>query len=52
MRKSFNLAVQALTVQYQGRTALNNIHVTIPPVKLLELSDQMVLESQHLLKGY
>lgn len=23
MRKSFNLAVQALTVQYQGRTALN-----------------------------
>ena len=34
MRKSFNLAVQALTVQYQGRTALNNIHVTIPSGKI------------------
>jgi hypothetical protein len=33
MRKSFNLAVQALTVQYQGRTALNNIHVTFVLIK-------------------
>lgn len=52
MRKSFNLAVQALTVQYQGRTALNNIHVTIPSGKITGIIDQMVLESQHLLKGY
>lgn len=34
MRESFDLTVNQLTVQYQGRTALDKLHLTIPSGKI------------------